>query len=103
MIATLCLSSASLAQNVPSQNAPKIFECNGGVVADEETAIQIAEAILCPVYGKKDIRGQRPYQVTLKDRKWTVNGTIPPGFVRGSFHIVILQSDGRVLEIGYGG
>jgi NTF2 fold immunity protein len=96
MIATLCLSSASLAQNVP-----KVFECNGGVVADKETAIRIAEAILSPVYGEKAIREQRPYQVTLKDGKWTVDGTIPPGFVRGSFHIVILQSDGRIIEIGY--
>ena len=66
MIATLCLSSASLAQNVP-----KIFECNGGVVADKETAIRIAEAILFPVYGENAIRGQRPYQVTLKDGQWT--------------------------------
>ena len=41
MIAALCLSSASLAQNVP-----QIFECNGGVVSDKETAIRIAEAIL---------------------------------------------------------
>ena len=98
MISTLCLSSASLAQN-----APKIFECNGGVVADKETAIRIAEAILSPVYGKKAIRGQRPYQVTLKDGKWTVDGTVLPGFVGGSFHIVILQRDGGVLEIGYGG
>src|SRR5205823_4970694 len=40
MLSTLCLSSASLTQNVP-----KIFECNGGVVADKETAIRIAEAI----------------------------------------------------------
>jgi NTF2 fold immunity protein len=99
MIATLCLSSASLAQNVP-----KIFECNGGVVADKETAIGIAEAILSPVYGEKAIREQRPYQVTLKDGKWTVDGTAaPPGHVGGRFHIIILQSDGRVLEIGYGG
>ena len=98
MIATLCLSSASLAQNVP-----KIFECNGGVVSEKETAIRIAEAILSPVYGEKAIREQQPYQVTLKDGKWTVDGTIPPDFVRGSFHIVILQRDGRVLEIGYGG
>ena len=95
MISTLCLSSASLAQSVP-----KIFECNGGVVADKETAIRIAEAILSPVYGEKAIRGQRPYQVTLKDGKWTVDGTVAPDF-GGRFHIVILQSDGRVLEIGY--
>jgi NTF2 fold immunity protein len=96
MIATLCLSSASLAQNVP-----KVFECNGGVVADKETAIRIAEAILSPVYGEKAIRGQQPYQVTLKDGKWTVDGTVAADF-GGRFHIVILQSDGRVLEIGYG-
>ena len=94
MISTLCLSSASLAQNVP-----EIFECIGGVVSDKETAIRITEAILSPIYGKKAIRGQRPYQVTLKDGKWTVDGTVPPGFVGGRFHIVILQRDARVLEI----
>ena len=98
IIATLCLSSASLAQT-----ARKIFECNGGVVADKETAIRIAEAILSPVYGEKAIREQQPYQVTLKDGKWTVDGTAaPPGHFGGRFHIVILQVDGRVLEIGYG-
>ena len=102
MIATLCLSSASLAQNVPSENVPKILECNDGVVADKETAIRIAEAILSPVYGEEAIREQRPYQVTVKDGKWTVDGTASPGHVGGRFHIVILQSDGRVLEIGYG-
>ena len=101
MIATLCLSSASLAQNVPSENVPKIFECNGGVVADKETAIRIAEAILSPVYGEEAIREQRPYQVTLKDGKWSVDGTVRPGFVGGRFHMVILQSDARVVEIGY--
>jgi len=105
MISTLWLSSASLAQNVPEifQNVPKIFECNGGAVADKETAIRIAEAILSPVYGEKAIREQQPYQVTLKDGKWTVDGTAaPPGHFGGRFHIVILQVDGRVLEIGYG-
>ena len=96
MISTLCLSSASLGQNVP-----KIFECNGGVVSDKQTAIRITEAILFPVYGENAIRGQRPYQVTLNDGKWTVDGTVRPGFVGGSFHVVILQRDARVVEIGY--
>ena len=102
-IATLCLSSASLAQDVPKifENAPKVFECMGGVVGDKETAIGITEAILCPIYGKEAIQGQRPYQVTLNDGKWTVDGTVSPGFSGGRFHVVILQSDGRVLEIGY--
>src|SRR5207244_6816925 len=88
MIAALCLSSASLAQNVP-----KIFECNGGVVSDKETAIRIAEAILFPVYGEDAIRGQRPYQVTLNDEKWTVDGTVRRGFVGGSVHVSIIQCE----------
>ena len=96
MIATLCLSSASLAQNVP-----KVFECNGGVVADKETAIRIAEAILSPVSGEEAIREQQRYHVTLIDGKWTLDGTVSPDF-GGRFHIVILQHDGRILEIGYG-
>ena len=74
---------------------------HGGVVSDKETAIRITEAILSPIYGKKAIRGQRPYQVTLNDGKWTVDGTVRPGFVGGSFHVVILQRDARVVEIGY--
>jgi NTF2 fold immunity protein len=99
MIATMPLLSASLAQN-----NPELFERKGGLVPDKETAIRVAEAILSPVYGEKAIREQQPYQVTLKDGKWTVDGTVaPPGHFGGRFHIVILQVDGRVLEIGCGG
>jgi len=91
MISTLWLSSASLAQNVP-----KIFECIGGVVSDKETAIRITEAILSPIYGKKAIRGQRPYQVTLKDGKWTVDGThrrvLSAGDFISSFFSVMVAS-----------
>jgi hypothetical protein len=97
MIATALLLSASL-----GQNAPELFERKGGLVPDKETAIRIAEAILFPIYGAKNIREQRPYQITLKDGKWTIDGAPPPpGFAGGSFHIVILQRDARVLEIGH--
>ena len=97
MIATAPFFSASFAQN-----APELFERKGGLVPDKETAIRIAEVILFPIYGEKNIRGQRPYQVSLKDGKWTIDGAPPPpGFAGGSFHIVILQRDARVVEIGH--
>ena len=52
--------------------------------------------------GEKNIRAQEPYRVRLKDGKWTIDGALPPqGFAGGSFHIVILQRDARVLEIGH--
>ena len=101
MFATLCLSSASRAQDVSDifQHAPKAFECSGGVVSDQETAIRITEAILFPVYGEDSIREQGPYRVNFKDGKWTVEGTTPD---RGGwrFRVAILQVDGRILEIG---
>jgi NTF2 fold immunity protein len=91
MISTLCHASASLAQN-----APKIFECNGGVVSDKETAIRITEAILFPVYGENAICEQRPYQVTLNDGKWTVDGNygrvLSAGVFTSLFSNVMLAS-----------
>src|SRR5262245_16967791 len=97
MIATGSFLSASLAQNVP-----ELFERKGGLVPNREIAIRIAEAILFPIYGEKNIREQRPYQVNLKGGKWTIDGAPPPpGMTGGNFHIIILQRDARVVEIGH--
>jgi hypothetical protein len=75
-------------------------EFRNGLVADQKTAIAIAEAVLFHVYGEKNIRDQRPYVVKHVRDKWIIDGAPPPrGFAGGSFHIVISQRDGRVLEI----
>ena len=51
-------------------------------------------------YGEKTIREQRPYIVKHVRDKWIIHGAPPPpGMAGGSFHIVISQRDGRVLEI----
>jgi hypothetical protein len=84
------------------QSVPELFEWKGGLVPDKDTTIRIAEAILFPIYGEKDVREQRPYQIQLKGGKWIIDGAPPPaGAVGGSFHIVFLQHDARVLEIGH--
>jgi NTF2 fold immunity protein len=85
-----------------AQNASELFERKGGLVPDKQTAVQIAEAILFPIYGEKNIRAQRPYQIKLRNGKWIIDGAPPPpGFAGGSFHIIILQRDARVLELGH--
>ncbi len=91
-----------------TQNVPALFEQPQGLVPDKETATKIAEAILFPIYGEKNIREEAPYQIELKDGKWTIDGSPPKstdpqnGVVGGTFHIVISQKDARVIEIGHG-
>src|SRR5438128_5990862 len=72
-----------------------------GLVPDKETAIKIAEAILFPIYGEREIRQERPYNVTLTNGFWRITGSMPtppPGEVMfgGTFYIVISQWDARV-------
>ena len=47
-----------------------------GYVPDSGTAVQIAEAVLIPVYGKKEIESERPFTAKLEKNTWIVNGTL---------------------------
>lgn len=47
-----------------------------GYVPDSSTAIKVAEAVLIPVYGKKLVESERPFNATLEDGIWTVGGTL---------------------------
>ena len=98
-LAVLCACTvATFAQNVPA-----LFDRPGGLVPDEHIAVAIAEAVLFPIYGEKNIRDQRPYVIKHAEGKWTIEGSMPSGFVvGGTFHIVIRQRDAQVLEIGHG-
>ena len=106
-----CVAALTLIHAL-GQNVPALFDRPGGLVPNEQTAISIAEAILFPIYGEKDIRAQRPYIVKLKDGKWSVDGSMPESpsppsgmisqIVGGTFHIVISQRDAQVIEIGHG-
>ena len=92
-VAILASIAAATAQNI-SREFPE------GLVPDKKTAIAIAEAILFHVYGEKTISEQRPYVVKHVRDKWIIDGAPPPrGMAGGSFHIVISQRDGRILEI----
>lgn len=47
-----------------------------GYVPDSTTALKIAEAVLVPVYGRKQIESEQPFTARLKDDVWTVSGTL---------------------------
>lgn len=47
-----------------------------GYVPDAKTAIAIAQAVLIPVYGEKQIASEQPLHASLKNNVWTVEGTL---------------------------
>jgi hypothetical protein len=84
-----------------------------GYVPDSATAIQIAEAVLVPVYGIKHIESGRPFMAQLRDGTWTVSGTVrcPDGKggvasgleCRGGTAVVqIAKVDGRIISMTHG-
>jgi hypothetical protein len=48
----------------------------GGYVPDATTAVRIAEAVLIPIYGAKQIGYEKPFNATLDGDVWTINGTL---------------------------
>jgi len=56
-----------------------------GFVPDSATAVQIAEAVLVPVYGKKQIESEKPFTARLKNDVWTVSGTLRCPDGKGGF------------------
>jgi NTF2 fold immunity protein len=78
----------------------KSYRPKVGVVPDEKTAASIAEAILIPIYGDKQIQSQKPFKVTLENNIWLIEGALAdPPEPRGSFALRLSKVDGRVLFI----
>jgi hypothetical protein len=90
----LMLTSAAFAQ----APAPK-----NGFIPDETTAIKVAEAILAPIYGEKQILSERPFHATLTDGAWTVSGSLPAKWdVGGVATIRIDKQTGAVISYIHG-
>jgi hypothetical protein len=90
-----CLSSNVMADN-------HSYVPDAGFVPDERTAIQIAEAVLTPIYGAEAVKQERPFTASLKDGVWTVVGSLPRGAVGGVAIIEISSKDGRIQRVSHG-
>ena len=53
------------------RSAGQGYKPASGYVPDSKTAVMIAEAVLAPVYGEKQIKSERPFTAKLKDGMWT--------------------------------
>src|ERR1700722_7224693 len=73
--------------------------CVDKVIPDKETAVAVAEPILFRIYGKDQIIHEQPYVANLVDGYWILNGTLPEGWVGGTFLIVLSARDGKVVRL----
>lgn len=72
------------------------------IIKDSLTAIQIAEPILFSIYGKNNITKQRPYETYFIDNYWVLTGTLPKGYLGGTFLIIINAFDSKIIKITHG-
>ena len=72
------------------------------ILSTKALAIAVAEPIVFQVYGRKHILAQQPYEAYLIDGFWYVTGTLPKGYLGGTFEIILAASDGRVVYLVHG-
>ncbi len=89
------------------------YKPKSGFIPDSTTATKIAEAVLTPVYGEKNIVAERPFSAGLNGDVWTVAGTLhctdgqgnpaPSDHCDGGVATVRLSRiDGRILSMIHG-
>jgi hypothetical protein len=69
------------------------------LIKGKETAIAIVEPILFKIYGRKQIIKERPYETYLIDGYWYITGTLPKGYLGGTFEIIFSAYDGKVIKL----
>lgn len=84
----------------PDTNTRLIIKRSDGFVADENTALIIADAVLRSVYGDV-IDNEKPFNIKLveNDTVWLISGTLPTGYLGGVAYIKISKETGEILGI----
>jgi len=91
---SLLAGATAYAQSPQGQS----FRPKEGFVPNAETAVKVGEAVLIPVYGEKQINGERPFKATLRGSVWTVEGTLSCGNCIGGTAVVkISKTSGQIL------
>jgi hypothetical protein len=87
------------------------YKPRSGYVPDSATAIQIGEAVLIPIYGKKQIESEKPFAARLEGNMWIVSGTLRCSDGKGGMStecaggvavVKISKIDARILYVIHG-
>ena len=91
-----------LTQSLSDSTVHNVIKKSTLLIKDKETAINIIEPILFTVYRKGNIRKQRPYEIYLIDNYWVISGTLPRGYMGGTFLIIIDATNSKVIRLTHG-
>lgn len=72
------------------------------ILTKRKKAIEFAELVLWDIYGKKNIKKQKPYDVFLIDNYWFLSGTLPKGWKGGTFTIIIDSRNCKIVRLTHG-
>lgn len=72
------------------------------LLKNKEAAIKVAEPLLFSVYGKNNIKEQRPYEIYLIDNYWVISGSLREGRVGGTFLIIIDGTNSKIIRLTHG-
>jgi hypothetical protein len=71
-----------------------------GFVPNKQAAIQVAEAVLTPIYGLEVVKTQRPFRVELVKGVWEVKGKMPKSS-GGNAIVRISKKNGCILFVTF--
>ena len=99
LIYPVIVGTLALSIFVYGQSAEHNYVPPDGYVSDAKTAIAIAVAEWNPIYGAKQIEGEKPLKAKLVKGVWIVEGSLPKGWAGGVAIAEISKHDGRVLRV----
>ena len=102
----LAMLAVSLAAAYNQSQPEPSFHPKDGFVPNAETAVRVAEAVLIPVYGEKQVLSERPFKATLEGDAWSVEGALHCGGAGkncngGTAVVKISKGSGQILLMAH--
>lgn len=85
-----------------NQKQHNVLDNEENLLKESTTAIKVAETILFGIYGKKEIEGEKPYEIYLIKNYWVIQGSLPMGSIGGVFLIILNAKNAAVIKISHG-
>jgi hypothetical protein len=103
MRSILSIGVVLMAASIPNFHAQTpVYKPKDGYVPDARTAVRVAEAVLVPIYGAKQINSEKPLSAKLDGDVWVVTGTLPSGMVGGVAEVKISKQTGEIVGMIHG-